>query len=48
MGIGVRDGERGLEQQKDNRDIEDMDMSEEEETTANTGIIGESETAHRM
>ncbi|KAA0702889.1 Regulation of nuclear pre-mRNA domain-containing protein 2 [Triplophysa tibetana] len=39
VGIAVRDGERGLEQQKDNRDIEDMDMSEEEETTANTGII---------
>ncbi|KAI7806697.1 putative regulation of nuclear pre-mRNA domain-containing protein 2 [Triplophysa rosa] len=38
-GPGVRDRERGLEQQKDNRDIEDMDMSEEEETTANTSII---------
>jgi len=40
-GSGDGNAGRGLEQQKDNRDIEDMDMSEEEETTANSGIVGE-------
>lgn len=39
MGNGA--GEKGLEQQRDNRDIEDMDMSEEEETAANNGVTGE-------
>ncbi|XP_059363279.1 regulation of nuclear pre-mRNA domain-containing protein 2-like [Carassius carassius] len=38
-GSGDGNGGRGVEQQKDNRDIEDMDMSEEEETTENAGII---------
>ncbi|XP_065102408.1 regulation of nuclear pre-mRNA domain-containing protein 2 [Paramisgurnus dabryanus] len=38
-GTVVGEGVRVLEQQRDNIDIEDMDMSEEEETTANTGII---------
>ncbi|KAL0173301.1 hypothetical protein M9458_033612, partial [Cirrhinus mrigala] len=38
-GNGDGNGGRCLEQQKDNRDIEDMDMSDEEETTANAGIV---------
>ncbi|XP_051574185.1 regulation of nuclear pre-mRNA domain-containing protein 2-like [Myxocyprinus asiaticus] len=37
----VGTGGRGLEQQRDNRDIEDMDMSEEEDATANNGITDE-------
>ncbi|KTG35176.1 hypothetical protein cypCar_00023000 [Cyprinus carpio] len=39
LGSGDGNGGRGLEPQKDNRDIEDMDMSEEEETKANAGIV---------
>ncbi|XP_026140602.1 regulation of nuclear pre-mRNA domain-containing protein 2-like isoform X2 [Carassius auratus] len=39
LGSGDGNGGTGLEQQKDNRDIEDMDMSEEKETKANAGII---------